>query len=80
MRKNIVAGNWKMNTDISEAKNLAQNLKNSLQNYDGDKGIIVAPPFTNMSEVGNIIKKTKIIQDGGNKTKKYFHIIKLSKF
>ncbi|PLX18256.1 MAG: triose-phosphate isomerase [Salinivirgaceae bacterium] len=60
MRKMIVAGNWKMNTDFSEAKELAQNLKNSLSNYTGDKGIIIAPPFTNLSEVGNIIKCTPI--------------------
>lgn len=60
MRKMIVAGNWKMNTDINEAKELALGLKESLKNYNGDKGIIVAPPFTNMSEVGNIIKDTPI--------------------
>jgi triosephosphate isomerase len=60
MRKMIVAGNWKMNTDLSAAKNLALELKNSLSNYNGDKGVIIAPPFTNLSEVGNIIKDTPI--------------------
>ena len=60
MRKMIVAGNWKMNTDINEAKSLAQDLKEQLKNYNGDKEIIVAPPYTNMSEVGSIIAGSPI--------------------
>jgi triosephosphate isomerase len=60
MRKMIVAGNWKMNTDINEARNLALGLKEELANYNGDKEIIVAPPYTNMSEVGSIIKDSPI--------------------
>lgn len=57
----IVAGNWKMNSDISEAKDLAENLTKNLQSYKGEKGIIVAPPFTNLSEVAKIIKDSPIL-------------------
>lgn len=60
MRKMIVAGNWKMNTDINEAKELALGLKEKLANYNGDKEVIVAPPYINMSEVRSIIKDTPI--------------------
>jgi triosephosphate isomerase len=61
MRKMIVAGNWKMNTNIHEAIELAQNLKESLRSYKGDKEVIVAPPFTNLSEVAKVINNTSIL-------------------
>ncbi|MFA9290715.1 MAG: triose-phosphate isomerase [Solirubrobacteraceae bacterium] len=46
MRHKIVAGNWKMNNSLSEAKYLIQELNNKLENYNGDIKIIIAPPFT----------------------------------
>ncbi len=49
MRHKIVAGNWKMNNSLSEAKYLIQELNNKLENYNGDTKIIIAPPFTFLS-------------------------------
>ena len=47
MRKNIVAGNWKMNCDLSETKNLLEELTKSLP--DSLKAeVIVAPAYTNL--------------------------------
>jgi triosephosphate isomerase len=44
MRKKIVAGNWKMNTNLQEALALAAELKN-YNNKDSSKMMVVCPPF-----------------------------------
>ncbi len=45
MRKNIVAGNWKMNTSFNEAIELAENLKSLENTFDKNTEVIVCPPF-----------------------------------
>jgi len=47
MRKNIVAGNWKMNNDLSETQALLTALKN--ETNTGSAQVIVAPTFVNLS-------------------------------
>jgi triosephosphate isomerase len=44
MRKKIVAGNWKMNTNLQEALALAAELKNH-KSKDSSKMMVVCPPF-----------------------------------
>jgi triosephosphate isomerase len=44
MRKKIVAGNWKMNTNLQEALALAAELKNH-KSMDSSKIMVVCPPF-----------------------------------
>lgn len=51
MRKQIVAGNWKMNTTISEGINLADNVKSMMNEVPGNVELIIAPPFTHLSEL-----------------------------
>lgn len=46
MRKKIVAGNWKMNKDLSETEELLKNLK--AQVIPETVQVIVAPAFTNL--------------------------------
>ena len=46
MRKNIVAGNWKMNNDLSQTEALITDLKN--QNQTSNAEVMVAPTFTNL--------------------------------
>jgi len=46
MRKNIVAGNWKMNNDLSETLSLISEIK-QIQNTSGAE-CMVAPTFTNL--------------------------------
>lgn len=46
MRKNIVAGNWKMNNDLSLTEALITDLKN--QNKTSDAEVMIAPTFTNL--------------------------------
>ena len=49
MRKNIVAGNWKMNNNATETKQLIDDLKSSLSGGVGNGRVIIAPTFINLS-------------------------------
>ena len=58
MRRRIIAGNWKMNTDVNEAIELAEALKSKLDNDKVD--IVLCPPYTNLYAVHQVIKDTPI--------------------
>lgn len=60
MRNYMIAGNWKMNMVPSEAKKFAQELVNSLKNTDKDVIAMIAPPFTALQCVSEIIKGSNI--------------------
>lgn len=62
MRKRIVAGNWKMNTDIAAGVKLAADLMNLLNEKPAPEntGVAIAPPFTHLSEVSRVIDPEKI--------------------
>lgn len=53
-RKNIAAGNWKMNKDYEEGLDLARNL--SEKSVASDALMILATPFIHLKAVGDIIK------------------------
>lgn len=60
MRKNIVAGNWKMNNDLAETQELISQLK--LQMVKDPKAtVMVAPPFTNLQTVYRSLKDTSVV-------------------
>ena len=46
MRQKIVAGNWKMNNDLSATKDLLNTLKNQV--IPDDVTVMVAPSYTNL--------------------------------
>jgi len=46
MRRNIVAGNWKMNNDLAQTQSLITDLKKQKQTSDAD--VMIAPTFTNL--------------------------------
>lgn len=60
MRKNIVAGNWKMNCDLSETENILRAIKNQLKPEHKDVEIMVAPAFTNLFPAVNALKDTQV--------------------
>ena len=60
MRTPIIAGNWKLNNTISEAVALTTTLKDLVGDCTGVE-IIVAPPFTALAAVSDIIKDTNIL-------------------
>ena len=46
MRKNIVAGNWKMNTTLAEGLALAKGLDEALKGKTPNCDVIIGTPFT----------------------------------
>lgn len=59
MRK-IVAGNWKMNTLVNEGVALAEELVKMMNEVPEDVELIIAPPFTHISEVAKIVEGSNI--------------------
>jgi len=59
MRTPIIAGNWKMNTTISEARTLVNDIKKELDAIDNLEKII-CPPYISLSPVLEIIRGTSI--------------------
>lgn len=57
MRKKIVAGNWKMNTNIKEAEKLAGEIVELVDELDTDVEIVICPPFTHLCTVAKLIAK-----------------------
>jgi triosephosphate isomerase len=60
MRKNIVAGNWKMNKTLREGLALATELNEALKNKTINCDVIIAPPFIHLASVVNAIDTTTI--------------------
>ena len=55
MRRKLIAGNWKMNTTISEAVNLAADIKKIFGSRVIKSEILVCPPFTNLYSVSDVL-------------------------
>jgi len=62
MRKMIVAGNWKMNTGLEEGTNLVSDLRTYLNDIslNPDKEVVIAPPFTHLASIRQVIRDTDI--------------------
>ena len=57
MRKNIVAGNWKMNTTLQEGVALAKEIDAALAGVSTKCDVIIATPFTHLVSVVKAIEK-----------------------
>jgi triosephosphate isomerase len=58
MRKKIVAGNWKMNTDYPQGLWLASEVVNMVNDEVlSDVTVVLAPPFSHLHGVGQLIKE-----------------------
>ncbi|PAW77835.1 MAG: triose-phosphate isomerase [Verrucomicrobia bacterium Tous-C9LFEB] len=62
-RKKIIAGNWKMNKTASEAKVLVHDLILEIGKFD-DADIVLAPPFTDLSVVSEMLLDVQNIKLG----------------
>jgi triosephosphate isomerase len=60
MRKKIVAGNWKMNTLLKEGMELARAVEKLEKEKTSDAIVIVAPPYTHLSKVKELINGVKL--------------------
>ena len=60
MRKNIVAGNWKMNKNLQEGIQLAKELNAALKGKSLNCDVIVGTPFIHLASVVETVDTNKI--------------------
>ncbi|WP_298705917.1 triose-phosphate isomerase [uncultured Veillonella sp.] len=60
MRQQIIAGNWKMHTNLADATILVEGLKAALAAATTDREVVVCPPFTGLTTVSDLVEDTKI--------------------
>ena len=60
MRKNIVAGNWKMNTTVPEGIELAKAVVAKSAEVPADVKLIIATPFTHLYPIAEVVKGTVV--------------------
>jgi triosephosphate isomerase len=56
MRKKIVAGNWKMNTGIQDARALVDGILNDLPQLASHQQVVFCPPYIHISRVNGQIQ------------------------
>lgn len=59
MRKALIAGNWKMNTTVTEAVSLVREMLAGLVKYDTVEKV-VCPPFVSLSAVRQVLEGTTV--------------------
>lgn len=62
-RQAIVAGNWKMNKNYAEGRDLAKKIVELLQ--PGEVKVILCPPFIHLNQIGRIIDGISNLSLGG---------------
>ncbi len=60
MRESLMAGNWKMHTTVGEACRLAADVAKSCKKFS-DREVLLAPPYTVISEVSKVLKDSAIV-------------------
>ena len=60
MRKNIVAGNWKMNKNLQEGVALATALNEALKGKTVNCDVVIGTPFIHLASVAGVIDPTRI--------------------
>ena len=60
MRKKIVAGNWKMNTNLQEGVALAKEINEALKAAQPKSDVIIAVPFTHLASINAVIDPAKL--------------------
>lgn len=60
MRKNIVAGNWKMNTTVPEGVKLAKEVNEALKDAAVKSDVVIAVPFTHLTAIDAVIDQNKL--------------------
>ena len=66
MRKFIVAGNWKMNTTVPQGVELAKAVVEKSQNLPANVELVVAPPFTHLVSVCQVLQGSKVALSAQN--------------
>lgn len=66
MKKMLIAGNWKMNTNAFESAKLAEYILGGIIGRELNSAVLVCPPYTSLGTVWEIVKKTKLLMGGQN--------------
>ena len=66
MRKNIVAGNWKMNTSVVEGEALIQGILERMQEVPSSVQLVVAPPFTHLLPAAAALRGSSVALSAQN--------------
>ena len=66
MRKNIVAGNWKMNTSVVEGEALIQGILERMQEVPSSVQLVVAPPFTHLVPAAAALRGSSVALSAQN--------------
>lgn len=59
MSKYLIAGNWKMNTNLDEAKKITDAL-HSYIDYDSEVEMLICPPYTHLGFLSEIVDFSRI--------------------
>ncbi len=60
MRRKLIAGNWKMNNDLSESLKLVEELKSMSDKFDKDVDVLICPTFVNLYPIKQSLIKCNI--------------------
>jgi triosephosphate isomerase len=60
MRKNIVAGNWKMNKNLAEGLELAKELNGVLESKSVNCDVVIGTPYIHLASVASSVDTTKL--------------------
>ncbi len=67
MKKMLIAGNWKMNTNVFEAEKLAQYILGFLKSSDEvSSKVLICPPFTNLYPISKLVDGTSLLLGSQN--------------
>jgi triosephosphate isomerase len=64
-RKALIAGNWKMHTTVVDGCQLAVDISSACTDFT-DREVLIAPPYTILSEVSHILKDSQVIVGSQN--------------
>ena len=64
-RRALIAGNWKMHTTVMDACHLAADIARLCADVP-DRDVLLAPPFTVLSEVSHVIRDSAVIVGSQN--------------
>jgi len=68
MRKTIIAGNWKMNTDLSSGNALAEAIVAGVRQINPPERVqvVLCPPFTHLADISRTVAGSGIVVGGQN--------------
>jgi triosephosphate isomerase (TIM) len=67
MRRNIIAGNWKMNLNLSEGLQLAGDINNYFKNHPSKNAeVVLCTPFIHLAQVSEILKSGEVTSGAQN--------------